>query len=179
IAGSSRGTLVRSRMEIGFVQPGQAGMIAAFSIGEVGKFVLFLLISVVVLLLIQYGVFAGTKAKWAVLLLGVVVTVDLARADKPWIQHYDYQDQYVSNPILDLLKEKSWEHRTVVFPLTAAQAMFTHAPPLIAPSQFQQLAGLDNVYRVLGSRNISSTTISNRWTCRRTRARLMIKKLIS
>jgi len=116
IYASSRGSLVRHLMGIGFTDPTRAGMIASFSIGEVGKFVLFLLISVVSVLLIQFGVFTGAKSKWAVLLLGAVVVVDLARADVPWITFEDYQDQYASNPVIDILKDKPWEHRVVVFP---------------------------------------------------------------
>ena len=78
--------------------------------------------------MIQFGVFSGRRAKWAAVLLGVLVTIDLARSDVPWIQHYDYRDQYVSNPILDVLKDKSFEHRTVVFPLQLAQAIAARAP---------------------------------------------------
>ena len=147
IYASSRGTLVRHLMDVGFSDPSQAGAIASFSIGEVGKFVFALLVSVVLFLMIQFGVFTGGRAKWAAVLLGVVVTVDLARSDVPWIQHYDYRDQYVSNPILDVLKDKSWEHRTVVFPLQLAQAIA--AKGALNSQQFQQLAILDNIYRVV------------------------------
>ncbi len=129
---SSRGSLVRHLLNIGFPQPERAGKIADFSITEVGLFVLFLLISVVAMLMIQFGVFRGAKSKWAAVLLGVIVTIDLARADVPWIHHYDYQDQYASNPIIDILKDKPWEHRVAVF------------PPLM---QNQQLDILQNVYR--------------------------------
>jgi len=127
IYASSRGSLVRHLMQIGFTDPTRAGTIASFSIGEVGLFVLFLLISVVSVLLIQFGVFTGAKAKWAAVLLGAVVTVDLARADVPWITFEDYQDQYASNPIIDTLKDKPWEHRVVVF------------PPLMRSPQLEQL----------------------------------------
>src|SRR5439155_9017142 len=63
----------------------------------------------------------------AALLLGAVVTVDLARADVPWIIYEDYQDQYASNPIIDILKDQPWQHRVVVF------------PPLMRQQQLDQL----------------------------------------
>ncbi len=116
IYASSRRSLVQHLMDIGFPQPETAGAIASFSIGEVGTFVLFLFISIVSLLLIQFGVFTGAKARWAAVLLGVVLVIDLARADVPWIRHYDYQAQYASNPIIDILKEKPWQQRVTVFP---------------------------------------------------------------
>jgi len=89
----------------------------------------------VTVLLIQYGVFAGAKSKWATLLVGTIVAVDLARADKPWIQYYDYQEQYAGNPVLDILKDKPWEHR-----VTAFQGRFQD------PRLNQQLDILYNVY---------------------------------
>src|SRR5262249_39676279 len=42
-----------------------AKKIAAFSVGEVGKFVLFLAVAVGLVTLIQSGYFAGARAKWA------------------------------------------------------------------------------------------------------------------
>jgi hypothetical protein len=109
-------------------------MIASFSIGEVGMFVFFLLVSVVAVLLIQFGVFTGPKATWAAVVLGLVVTLDLGRADSPWIRHYDYEEQYASNPILDILKDQPWQHRVAVL------------PPLV---QNQQINILESVYKGL------------------------------
>src|SRR5207248_7984524 len=39
----------------------------------------------------------------------------------PWIQYYDYPDQYASNPVLDILKDKPWEHRVTAFPVAMMQ----------------------------------------------------------
>lgn len=65
--------------------PDLAGRIATFSAGEVGIFVLILMICAALLLLVQGGVFAGGRARWAGLLLGLVLVADLSRADLPWI----------------------------------------------------------------------------------------------
>lgn len=113
---NARGSLTRHLQEIGFPEEPQAAAIARFSIGEAGLFVVFLLASVAVLTLLQLGVFAGNRKKWAVWLLGVVVTVDLARANLPWILHLDYRLQYASNPIIDILRKEPWLHRVAVFP---------------------------------------------------------------
>jgi hypothetical protein len=44
-------------------------------------------------------------------LIGVVLVIDLARANAPWVRYYDYKQKYASNPIIDLLAEKPYEHR--------------------------------------------------------------------
>src|SRR5262249_32316167 len=54
--------------------------------------------------------------RWATLLLGSLVAVDLARADAFWIRHYDIREQYASNPIIESLRREPWLHRVAVFP---------------------------------------------------------------
>ena len=92
------------------VEPKQ---VARFSIGEVGKFFLFLLASALAIFLIMGGVFARQRARSAAVLLGLILTVDLARANMPWILYWDYTHKYASNPILDTLREKPYEGRVV------------------------------------------------------------------
>jgi hypothetical protein len=112
----AHGSLTRHLMAIGFPDETHAAEIARFSINEVGKFAVFLFASVAVVTLIQIGMFAGPRAKWAALLLGALLTIDLARADTPWIKPYDYAEQYASNPIIDVLRREPWLHRVAVFP---------------------------------------------------------------
>src|SRR5262249_9152644 len=77
---TSRPKLVAHLQDIGFPDPGIAGMIAGFSIHEVGWFILFLVITIAVLTVILSGRFAGQRARWGGILLGVLLVVDLARA---------------------------------------------------------------------------------------------------
>lgn len=90
--------------------------IAAFSIGEVGWFVLFLLLAGALVALILSGWFAGGRARLAAMLLGLLLLVDLGRANQPWIIPVDYDQRYQSNPILDFLREKPYEHRVARIP---------------------------------------------------------------
>lgn len=90
-----------------------AGRIASFSAGEVGVFVLILMICAAVLLLVQGGMFSGGKARWAGLLLGLVLVADLARADLPWIKYYDYREKYATNPVVDFLTKHTEQARVV------------------------------------------------------------------
>lgn len=98
----------------GFDDLAFAKKMAQFSVQEVLLSVVFLAISVVTVLLIQNGTFAGPRAKWAAVLLGAVLVVDLGRADKPWIKYFNYQEKYVSNPVLDILANKPWERRVAM-----------------------------------------------------------------
>jgi len=91
-----------------------AGRIATFSAGEVGIFVLILMICAALLLLVQGGVFAGGKARWAGLLLGLVLVADLSRADLPWIKYYNYREKYATNPVVDFLAQHSEEARVMM-----------------------------------------------------------------
>lgn len=125
-------SLVEHLNKVGF-ETNEAREIADFSAREVGVFVIFLALSLGILLLIQIGVFAGPRARWGATLLGLILVVDLVRADTPWIRYYDYKARYTSNPVLDLLKDKPHEARVAVFPL------FQGAP--------QSLQILDNVYK--------------------------------
>ncbi len=103
--------------------PGLAEAIARFSRGEVGLFVVFLTLAVGLVTLALSGWFAGPRAKWAALLLGALLVLDLGRANRPWIQHFDYKAKYASNPVLDFLREKPWEGRVTVAPFQVNEQM--------------------------------------------------------
>jgi hypothetical protein len=90
--------------------------IAGFSIGEVGWFILFLFLAAASVTIISSGWFAGRRAKLGAMLLGLVLVVDLGRANQPWIIVWDYEQRYQSNPILDFLREKPYEHRVARLP---------------------------------------------------------------
>jgi hypothetical protein len=110
---SSRAALARHIGDAGF-EPEQAAEMARFSAREVGWSVFFLFVSVVAMLMIARDVFAGPRAKWGAVLLGVILVWDLGRANQPWIQYYDYKDKYASNPVLEVLAAKPYEGRTTM-----------------------------------------------------------------
>ena len=99
-----------------FISPEAARVQAGFSVKEAGIFVLVLAICVAAVLAIQAGLFRGARAVWAGVVLGVILFGDFARANAPWIQYFDYKTRYESNPVIDLLKDRPWEHRVMMPP---------------------------------------------------------------
>jgi len=95
---------------------GAATAIAGFSIRQVGWFVLFLAATVVLLHFVFRGRFCGRNAKLGGVLLGVLLVADLGRANQPWIIYWDYVQKYASNPVIDLLRDKPYEHRAASLP---------------------------------------------------------------
>ena len=112
---SSSEKLIRYLTQNGF-EPGMSASIAKFSVVEVGLYVLFLGLSCGLLILILRGTFAGPRAKWAAIVLGTLVVVDLGRANLPWIKYYDYKYKYATNPVLDFLRARPNEHRVTILP---------------------------------------------------------------
>jgi hypothetical protein len=85
----------------------------------------------VLLGLIFSGNFSGQKARFGVILLGVLLVFDLARADMPWIFYWDVNYKYAADPIIKLLADKPYEHRVTMLPI---------------PADNEQLALLQNAY---------------------------------
>jgi hypothetical protein len=112
---SSRHTLEQYLQTVGFDEA-TARTIAGFSIAQPGWFVLFFALAIGLLLLIFSGVFAGARAKWGGVLLGLLLVGDLGRANLPWIIYWNYEEKYATNPIIEFLREKPYEHRVVIFP---------------------------------------------------------------
>jgi hypothetical protein len=98
----------------------QAATIAAFSIAQVGGFVVLLALSLGLLLLVFSGYFSGARARWGGLVLGLFLVIDLGRADRPWIIYWDYATKYATNPIIDVLREHPFEQRVALMPFRAA-----------------------------------------------------------
>jgi hypothetical protein len=113
--------------------PGVAEAIARFSLGEVGLFAVFLAASVALLTLALSGWFAGARSKWAGVLLGALLLVDLGRANLPWIQHYDYKVKYATNPVFEFLRQNTHEGRVTVLPFNLGEQF----------AVFQQLYGVE------------------------------------
>ena len=119
---SSKNELIHHLQQIGFPDGELAASIARFSLNEVGQFVLILLLSVGVLTLILCGAFSGHRVKWAGVALGVLLVIDLSRADTPWIVYYNFKEKYATSTIIEKLREKSYENRVTaeLLPLTRA-----------------------------------------------------------
>jgi len=98
------------------VNGGSLKAIASFSLGEVGWYVAFLTMAIVLVWLISLGKFAGPGAKLGGILLGMLLVADLGRANQPWVIIWNYRMKYVSNPVIDFLREKPYEHRVAVLP---------------------------------------------------------------
>ncbi|MEW6159343.1 MAG: hypothetical protein AB1813_18105 [Verrucomicrobiota bacterium] len=117
---SSRNELLKHLKAAGFDDQ-QAPVLAGFSFGEVGLFILFLALSVALVTIILSGWFSGPRVKWAGVLLTSLLTIDLVRANLPWIVYYNYKEKYASNPVLEFLEKSSHEQRvaTKLFPFGA------------------------------------------------------------
>jgi hypothetical protein len=109
-----------------------ADSVATFSIQQVSWFILFFSLGAGLLVLIFSGAFAGKRATWGGFILLVLLATDLGRANLPWIVIWNYEDKYASNPIVDVLRDKPYEHRVALAPVSL--------PP--------NLASLRQVYRI-------------------------------
>ena len=107
---------VRYLQKVGFPDEDMAKNIAAFSIGQVGWFIMIFALVVGLCTLIIAGVFAGRRAKLGGFLLGALLVMDLGRANLPYIIHLDYKQKYeigLLNPIVDFLRAKPYESRVI------------------------------------------------------------------
>jgi hypothetical protein len=121
IYASEKPGLVHYLRTVGFDDENMASQIAAFSARQAGWFVLLFLLAAGLCVLVMAGVFAGKRAKLGGWLLGILLVVDLGRADLPYIIHWDYRQKYASNPILDFLRDKPYEHRVIRLPFHSPQ----------------------------------------------------------
>jgi hypothetical protein len=94
--------------------------IAAFSIAQAGWFLVFFGLAMGLVVLIIAGAFSGRRAWLGGSLLGLLLVVDLVRADRFYVMFWDYPQKYQSNPIVDFLRDKPYEHRVIVLPFRAA-----------------------------------------------------------
>jgi hypothetical protein len=140
-----------------------ARSMAAFSIGEVGLFVALLGVSVLLLLLVASGWFGGKRAWLAGILMGLLLTLDLARANLPWILFQDVRVKYASNPVIDFLKQNAHEHRVIRFPaerFIRLDRLPREAAPVIGQvQQLQQIYGVEWSQHLFHYYNIQSLDI--------------------
>ncbi|HMP81990.1 MAG TPA: YfhO family protein [Verrucomicrobiota bacterium] len=113
---ASTANLTKHLMASGYPEESHAEKIAQYSAHEVGLYAFWLVICGVTLLLVMGGVFGGKRARWAAVLLGLILIVDLGRANLPWIVHWNYKHKYATNPIVDILRDKPYNNRVVAPP---------------------------------------------------------------
>jgi hypothetical protein len=129
IYGLQKPALANYLQTVGFDE-GTAKQIAAFSIGQIGWFILFFALAAGLLTLVLAGVFSGRRGKWGGIFLGALLILDLGRADLPWIVHWNYIQKYdidpadpanSTNPIINFLRDKPYEHRVAILPFNFPQ----------------------------------------------------------
>ena len=127
---SEKPNLVHYLQKVGFGNEELAQQIAAFSIGQVGWFIVLFALSAGLFALVITGVFTGCRAPLGGFLLGLLLVVDLGRADLPYIIHWNYMQKYdidpanstnSTNPIINFLRDKPYEHRVAELPFSMPQ----------------------------------------------------------
>jgi hypothetical protein len=101
----------------------------SYSLRQVGWCVLVLTLGSGLLLLIFSGAFAGRRARWAGIFLGIILVGDLGRANWPYIVYWNYKEKYEvghPEPVIDFLAKKPYEHRVA----------YLLPPPLYTPDAF-------------------------------------------
>jgi hypothetical protein len=123
---SQKTALVHYLQARGYPDEDFAQQLIAFSIGQVGWWLVIFAAAIALFALVIAGGFAGPRAKWGGLLLGGFLVVDLGRADLPYIIHWDYKQKYEVgslNPIEEFLRDKPYEHRVAGLPFRAPQGL--------------------------------------------------------
>jgi hypothetical protein len=120
IYSGSRERLVAYLQEVKF-DPTLSDAIASFSIRQVGWFVLLLAPALGLLVVSLSGYFTGRRTRWGGIALGLLLVVDLGRANVPWVVTWNWVQKYATNPVIDQLRDKPYEHRVAVLPFSAPQ----------------------------------------------------------
>jgi hypothetical protein len=82
-----------------------------FCLGEVVWFILYWLVSIIVLTVILSGALSGPWARAAWVCLGLILVCDLGRSDQPWTNYFDYKEKYAMNPAVEVLEKEPFQHR--------------------------------------------------------------------
>ena len=118
IYAQSRPSLETYLQEVQF-DAGMAREIAGFSIRQAGVFLVLFTLALGLMLAVVSGYFSGRRARLGGILLGVLLVADLGWANMPWVISWNWQQKYATNPVIDLLRDKPYEHRVAVLPFVA------------------------------------------------------------
>lgn len=94
-----------------------AALNAQHSIHQVGRTVLYLIPAVALVAVALSGYFRGARAKIGSGLFVAFMIVDLVPINRPWVVFVNWKVKYESNPVVDFLRERPYEHRVALFPL--------------------------------------------------------------
>ena len=113
IFGASKKLLGINIASRGF-DPAAAQAMASFSVMEIILSALLLGVGVLLIAKVMRG---NAAAKWAVA-LGLLILIDLTRANSPWVQYDDYKHKYEgNNPLISTLAKSPHEGRVTISPL--------------------------------------------------------------
>ena len=113
IVGASKKSLGMNIASRGF-DPAAAQVMAGFSAMEIILSALLLGAGVFLIAKLMRG---GAVAKWAIA-LGLLIVIDLTRANSPWVQYDDYKYKYEGgNPLITALAQSPHEGRVTLSPL--------------------------------------------------------------
>jgi len=113
IVGASKNSLGMNIAQRGF-DPAAAQAMAGFSAMEIILSALLLGVGVLLIAKVMRG---SAAAKWAVA-LGLLIVIDLTRANSPWVQYDDYKHKYEgNNPLISTLAKSPHEGRVTISPL--------------------------------------------------------------
>jgi len=122
--------------------PGDLGAInadATYSIHRVIWFVVTFFLAACLMVLIFSGAFIGKQAGGV--LLALLLVIDLSLSNQPWIIFWDYHDKYATNAVLDLFRDKPYEHRVAMAPIN-----MTANPQLSMFGQFYRVGWLQQQF---------------------------------
>jgi hypothetical protein len=153
IYSGSHERLVAYLQEVRF-DPTMSDAIASFSIRQVGWFVLYLGLALGLLAVSLSGYFTGRRTQWGGIALGLLLVADLGRANVPWVVTWNWVQKYASNPVIDLLREKPYEHRVAVLPFKAPEqvALFGHLYDIEWKQQLFQYYNIQSLDHVMNPR---------------------------
>ena len=113
IVGASKNSLGMNIAQRGF-DPAAAQAMAGFSAMEIILSALLLGVGVLLIAKVMRG---SAAAKWAVA-LGLLIVIDLTRANSPWVQYDNYKHKYEgNNPLISTLAKSPHEGRVTISPL--------------------------------------------------------------
>jgi hypothetical protein len=145
IYATSHRDLVRHLETIG-VHAGMADGIAKSSQREVAWTVFFFAISTILLGIMLSRAVTAKNLRPLLIGIGVLLVVDLGRANLPWIVYQDYPRKYATNPVIDLMRDKPYERRVTSLPVDVNPAF----------QMFRQLYGIEWVQHHFQYYNIQS-----------------------
>jgi len=116
----SRERLVAYLQDVQF-DAGMAGEIAGFSIRQAAWFLVLLVLASGLIIVVLSGYFSGRRARLGGILLGVLLVADLGWANMPWVISWNWERKYATNPVIDFLRDKPYEHRAAVLPFPPPQ----------------------------------------------------------